>query len=113
MLTLSAEKRALKANLQRRISAESASRQQRRAVSVVHLHVTVVSDEYRQLVSPIAQARVVEPVDPHERGKSREATRATPEAGWGDFWRHFENLPTLIAAKGHALLEMPSRAREG
>jgi hypothetical protein len=69
-------------------------------VPVVHRHVTAVSDEDRQLVGALAQARAVEPIDPHERRKFRETARPTPEAGWGELWGHFEHLLTLIAVTG-------------
>jgi hypothetical protein len=73
---------------------------ERRAVAIVHRHVAAVSDEDRQLVPPLPEARVIEPVDPHERRKFRETTGATPEAGWGNIRRHFPNPPMPVAARG-------------
>jgi hypothetical protein len=81
---------------------------ERRAVAVVHRHVTVVSDEDRQLVPPLPQARVIEPVDPHERHKFRETTGATPEAGWGNLRRHFRNPPMPVVVRGPHLRREPA-----
>jgi hypothetical protein len=47
-------------------------------VSFEHRHVAAVSDEDGQLVGPIAEAGVVEAVDPDEGGELREAARAAP-----------------------------------
>src|SRR6266511_2325856 len=61
---------------------------ERRAMSFEHRHVTAVSDEDGQVVGPSAEARVVDAVDPDERGKFRETARPAPEAGWGGLGCH-------------------------